>query len=56
MPSARIWRCVRQNFAGSAASSALPPRVLQEGVKYLNGRYARAVSVECCVGIPVSLQ
>ena len=33
MPSARIWRCARQNFAGSAASSALPPRVLQEGVE-----------------------
>ena len=32
MPSARIWRCAKQNFAGSAASSALPPRVLQEGV------------------------
>ena len=32
MPFARIWRCVKQNFAGSAASSAFPPRVLQEGV------------------------
>ena len=36
MPSARIWRCVKQNFAGSAASSALPSRVLQEGVSKTN--------------------
>ena len=33
MPFARIWRCVKQNFAGSAASSALSPRVLQEEVQ-----------------------
>ena len=41
MPSARIWRCARQNFAGSAASSALPPRVLQEGVDALFPASAR---------------
>ena len=32
MSSARIWRCVRQNFTGSVVSSAFSPRVLQEGV------------------------
>ena len=37
MPSARIWRCARQNFAGSAASSALSSRVLQEGVASASG-------------------
>ena len=32
MPSARIWRCVKQNFAGSAVNCALSSRVLQKGV------------------------
>ena len=29
---ARIWRCVKQNFAGSIVNSALSSRVLQEGI------------------------
>ena len=32
MPSARIWRCVKQKIAGAAAKRTLPPRVLQKGV------------------------
>ena len=33
--SACIWRSFKQKIAGAVASFALPPRVLQKGVKYL---------------------
>ena len=39
MPFARIWRCVKQNFAGSTINSALPPRVLQEKVLAIDEIY-----------------